>query len=152
MECENTQPSEERSDVDGLVPELMTDVAPYRPLSEDEYFAELAGLADAEIIERWLGAGHPAAAQVLEGRTRLVGERVRGKPDPEGYLRALELLRIQPGEAVAVEDTPPGVAAAKGAGLYCVGVLGTVSPELLHEADEIAAEVDEALVERLLAL
>src|SRR4249920_1217084 len=46
-----------------------------RPLSEEEYFAELAGLSDAEIVTRWLGAGHPAAGEVLEGRTRLFRER-----------------------------------------------------------------------------
>jgi len=182
--------------------------APFRPLTEEEYFAELAGLSDAEIIERWLGAGHPAAAELLEGRTRLVGERIadgssvklhireavrraaegarlavvsgaarseveavmrageidvfevvvtaedvaRGKPDPEGYLRALELLDVPAVEAAALEDTPPGVAAAKAAGVFCVAVLGTVSEERLREADEIVARVDEKLVERLLAL
>ena len=47
-----------------------------RPLSEDEYFAELAGYSDPEIVERWLGPGHPAAGEVLEGRTRLFRERV----------------------------------------------------------------------------
>jgi beta-phosphoglucomutase-like phosphatase (HAD superfamily) len=55
-------------------------------------------------------------------------------------------------EAVALEDTPPGVAAAKSAGVYCVAVLGTVSEERLRGADEIVARVDVALVDRLLAL
>ena len=40
----------------------------------------------------------------------------RGKPDPGGYLRALELLGLEPDEAVAVEDSEVGVAAAKAAG------------------------------------
>ncbi len=179
-----------------------------RPLSEDEYFAELAGYSDPEIVERWLGPGHPAAGEVLEGRTRLFRERVgdgssvpahvrealrsavgrvrlavvsgagrsevdavlraaeidvfelivsaedvtSGKPDPEGYLRALEAFGMRGAEAVAIEDTPPGVAAAKAAGLYCVAVLGTVARERLHEADEIASRLDAALVERLLGL
>jgi HAD superfamily hydrolase (TIGR01509 family) len=178
-----------------------------KPLSEEEYFAELAGFSDPEIVARWLGPDHPAAAEILEGRVRLFRERIgdgstvpahvrealltidgrarlavvsgaarseveevtraaeidvfevivaaegvtRGKPDPEGYLRALELLGVPSAEAVAIEDSPPGVAAAKAAGLYCVAVLGTVRAERLAEADEIAARVDSALLERLLA-
>ncbi len=44
------------------------------------------------------------------------GEDVqRKKPDPEVYLRALALLDIGPLEAVALEDSPGGVAAARAA-------------------------------------
>ena len=39
------------------------------------------------------------------------------KPDPQAYLLALETLRLQPGEAVAMEDAPAGVAAARAAGV-----------------------------------
>ena len=46
-----------------------------RPLSEQEYFDELAGLSDPEIVERWLGTGHPATAEVLERRVQLFRER-----------------------------------------------------------------------------
>jgi beta-phosphoglucomutase len=76
----------------------------------------------------------------------------RGKPDSEGYLRALELVAVEPGDAVALEDTEAGVASAKAAGIYTVGVLGTMGPERLAAADELADRVDVALVERLLAL
>jgi beta-phosphoglucomutase len=76
----------------------------------------------------------------------------RGKPDPEGYLRALELLGMElaPGEIVAVEDTEAGVASAKAAGLYCVAVLGTHPPERLQAADELVEGIDVELVRRLL--
>lgn len=40
-----------------------------------------------------------------------------GKPDPEPYRRALELLGVDATSAVAVEDSPTGVAAAVAAGL-----------------------------------
>lgn len=44
------------------------------------------------------------------------GEDVqRKKPDPEVYLRALEQLGVGPLEAVALEDSPGGVAAARAA-------------------------------------
>lgn len=47
----------------------------------------------------------------------------RGKPDPLPYLTALERLGIGPEEAVAFEDSPSGMKAAKGAGLFSFGVL-----------------------------
>ncbi|RDI57751.1 HAD family hydrolase [Microvirga subterranea] len=47
----------------------------------------------------------------------------RGKPDPLPYLTALERLGIGSEEAVAFEDSPSGMKAAKGAGLFSFGVL-----------------------------
>lgn len=48
----------------------------------------------------------------------ICGEDVaRKKPDPEVYARALAALRISPLQAVAVEDSPGGVAAARAAGV-----------------------------------
>ncbi|MGA7776297.1 MAG: HAD family phosphatase, partial [Paraburkholderia sp.] len=41
----------------------------------------------------------------------------RGKPDPEAYLRAAYLLGVSPAEAVVVEDSPVGAAAALAAGM-----------------------------------
>jgi beta-phosphoglucomutase len=73
-----------------------------------------------------------------------------GKPDPHGYLRALELLSLPAAGCVAFEDSPDGVDAAKAADVYCVAVLGTVPPERLAHADEIAPRLDAPLIERLL--
>jgi len=76
----------------------------------------------------------------------------RGKPDPAGYTRALELLDrgLLPSEVVAFEDTEAGVASAKAAGLRCVAVLGTHPAERLRVADEIVDAIDVELVQRLL--
>jgi len=46
----------------------------------------------------------------------------RGKPDPEVFLKAAALLGVPPGRCVVFEDAPSGVAAAKAAGMACVGV------------------------------
>lgn len=46
----------------------------------------------------------------------------RAKPAPDLYLRAVDLLGVAPGEAVALEDSPNGIAAAKDAGLWVVAV------------------------------
>lgn len=76
---------------------------------------------------------------------------VRGKPDPEGYIRALEGLQkkakdlLLPENIVAIEDSPKGVAAAKAAGMRCVAVGLGFAPEELAQADGIfpsLAEVD----------
>ena len=50
------------------------------------------------------------------------GDPVRGKPAPTLYLEALERLGLHAAEAIALEDSPNGVAAARGAGLYCIAV------------------------------
>ncbi len=52
------------------------------------------------------------------------GDEVRyTKPDPEVYLLALERLGgILPSEALALEDSPNGVLAAKRAGLTCIAI------------------------------
>lgn len=56
-----------------------------------------------------------------------------GKPDPQGYRAACDALGAAPPACVAFEDSPAGVAAVKGAGIYCVAVTTT------HEAAELAA-------------
>jgi beta-phosphoglucomutase len=78
-----------------------------------------------------------------------------GKPHPEGYLRALELLAlgaepIDPADVIAFEDTEAGVLSAKAAGMRCVAVLGTLPAGRLAAADEIVEAIDQPLLRRLL--
>jgi beta-phosphoglucomutase len=165
-----------------------------RPLSAQEYFDELAGRSDAEIVRTWLGPDHPAVGEAIARRTARYRELVAdgssvpqavrdalryaagrvpvaivsgaarvdiepvleaaglaglvrlvvaaedvasGKPDPAGYLRALELLDggLVASDVLVFEDTEAGVAAAKAARMQCVAVLGTLGPERLAAAD-----------------
>jgi HAD superfamily hydrolase (TIGR01509 family) len=46
----------------------------------------------------------------------------RTKPEPDLYLAALRTLGVAAREAIAFEDSPNGVAAARAAGVYCVAV------------------------------
>lgn len=46
----------------------------------------------------------------------------RTKPDPELYQRAVARLEVTAAEALALEDSTNGIAAAKAAGLRCVAV------------------------------
>jgi HAD superfamily hydrolase (TIGR01509 family) len=72
----------------------------------------------------------------------------QGKPDPAGYVRALELLGIGPQDAAAIEDSPPGVVAAKAAGIRCVGLTRMFPPGRLL-ADLHVHRIDRALIRRL---
>ena len=64
----------------------------------------------------------------------------RGKPDPEGYLRALRLLcerlgrDIPAGEVLVFEDSEQGLRSARAAGMPCVVIAGTAAPDRLGEA------------------
>jgi len=180
-----------------------------RPLAAQEYFDELAGLSDPEIVRTWLGRGHPDVDEVIDERIALYRERVSdgssvpeplreavryaaervpvgvvsgsarteiepvleaaglapsvgaivaaedvadGKPHPAGYLRALELFDggLDARDVVVFEDTEAGVASAKSAGMRCLAVLGTLSPDRLAAADEIVPAIDVRLMQRLL--
>jgi beta-phosphoglucomutase-like phosphatase (HAD superfamily) len=50
------------------------------------------------------------------------GDEVTPKPAPDIYLLACRRLGVEPSAAVALEDSPTGVRAAKAAGMHCVGV------------------------------
>lgn len=74
-----------------------------------------------------------------------------GKPHPEGYERALEIVAadLDPADVVAFEDTEAGVASAKAAGLTCIAVRGTLPDERLAHADRLVDGIDVALIESL---
>ena len=60
----------------------------------------------------------------------------RTKPDPAVYLAALDALGVEARQAIALEDSPNGVWAAKRAGLYCVVVPNALTRQLsLDHAD-----------------
>jgi beta-phosphoglucomutase-like phosphatase (HAD superfamily) len=70
------------------------------------------------------------------------------KPAPDVYLRAAELLGCPAGEVVALEDSPPGAAAARAAGMYVIGV--PYFADLQFEVDLVAGSLaDEAVREAL---
>jgi len=48
----------------------------------------------------------------------------RGKPAPDGYLRAAELLGVEAGECIVVEDTEVGIESGRAAGMQTIGVRG----------------------------
>jgi HAD superfamily hydrolase (TIGR01509 family) len=179
-----------------------------KPLSAQQYFDELAGLSDPEIVRVWLGRDHPDVDAVIAERVERyraavgdgssVHEHVReavryaasrvpvlivsgaaraeiepvvegaglapllsgivssddvteGKPHPEGYLRALDLLDdVEPGDVLAIEDTEAGVASARAAGLRVFAKTGTLDRRRLAAAEELVDRIDVALMRRVL--
>jgi beta-phosphoglucomutase len=178
-----------------------------RPMSAQEYFDQLAGLSDPEIVTTWLGEDHPDVEAVIGERVRryreaaadgsTVHEHVReavrfaaeraplaicsgaardeiepvveaagiagcfraivssddvvhGKPDPEGYVKALALLGVGPAQAVVFEDTEAGVASARAAGVGRVlAVRTTLDAHRLAGADELLDRIDVDVMRRL---
>ena len=59
----------------------------------------------------------------------------RGKPDPEGYLRALDLLHVDASEALVFEDSRPGIAAARMAGITVAFISELASRDRAEDAD-----------------
>ena len=55
----------------------------------------------------------------------------------ELYRRALEVLEVAPGEALAFEDSPSGLEAAKRAGLRCVAVPNAVTRSAAFEGPDL---------------
>ena len=64
-------------------------------------------------------------------------DELRGKPAPDVYLTAARRLGVAAASCLAMEDSPPGIASAKSAGMRCVAV-----PDPLLAADPRYREAD----------
>jgi HAD superfamily hydrolase (TIGR01509 family) len=73
----------------------------------------------------------------------------RGKPDPEGFMLALQRLNdvwpdaIAPACCIVVEDSHWGLKAARAAGMRTVAVTNTYDAAQLKHADKIVARLDQ---------
>ncbi len=74
------------------------------------------------------------------------------KPHPELYQLALQCLSLQPTEVIALEDSPNGIRAAKGAGIFTVAVPLTLTQTLnFDHADLVLKSLADLQLEHLLA-
>jgi sugar-phosphatase len=66
-----------------------------------------------------------------------------GKPDPAPFRRGAELLDLRPGDLVAVEDSPAGIASARGAGIgHVIGMTTSRAADVLLAAGAHATAPD----------
>ena len=80
-------------------------------------------------------------------------EVTKGKPDPQTFLLAAERLGMSPDNCIVIEDAISGVAASKRAGMRCIAVTNTTTPEELKAADVITdslAKITVADIDKLL--
>ncbi len=73
------------------------------------------------------------------------------KPSPDIYLRACELLGAEPSCSIALEDSPTGVAAARAAGMFVIGI-PSFPGVLLDEADLVGESLRDPAVRAALDL
>jgi HAD superfamily hydrolase (TIGR01509 family) len=82
----------------------------------------------------------------------LTGDLHKAKPDPDLYLAALAALGTEARDAIAFEDTPHGVTAAKAAGLTCVAVPNAITASLdFRQADVVLPSFTAKPLEALLS-
>jgi HAD superfamily hydrolase (TIGR01509 family) len=130
-------------------------VASYR---EDLPLAKGAQAAVRKLAERWpLAVASSSPRELIELVVELAGldgafeavvssgEVARGKPAPDVYLRACELLGSSPARTAAIEDSGPGVRSAEAAGMPVVLIPGSEFPPdqgVLEEADLVLDSIE----------
>jgi len=117
----------------------VTDVADVVALpGSSELFTSLDNTTRAIVTSgsRLLARARLAAANIVEPAIFVtIDDVTHGKPHPEPFLRAAELLKVDPADCLVFEDAPAGLAAARAAGCATVGVVGT------HRAEELSADI-----------
>ena len=106
-------------------------------------------LAEIELILKQAQLGHFFEVIVS------ADEIEKGKPDPEGYLLALERLNqndnnaISPDECIVIEDSHWGLEAGKAAGMHTVAITNSYDAEQLALAERIVGRLDELTIDDL---
>jgi HAD superfamily hydrolase (TIGR01509 family) len=116
----------------------------------------LAAAVASSSARPWV-EGHLARLGVLDRFVAIAcwGDRdgVDPKPSPDLYVEVCTLLGAAPAEAIAVEDSPNGVRAAKAAGLACVAVPNDLTRFLaLDEADLVVSSLADVTLDEALRM
>lgn len=75
-----------------------------------------------------------------------------GKPNPDVFLLAASLLKATPLNCLVIEDSIPGIEAARRANMRCLAVTTTNPPEALSGADIIVETMAQLTEERVRSL
>ncbi len=109
------------------------------------YRLALASGSERVVVEEVLRLGNLGRffAATITG-----SEVARGKPAPDIFLRAAELLAVAPKDCWVIEDSKPGVAAALAAGMRVIAITNTHPAEELSHASFVVRSYPE--IEQLL--
>jgi putative hydrolase of the HAD superfamily len=103
--------------------------------------------------EQWIDR-HLERLDLREGWSCIVAanrDASLSKPRPTLYLRALDRLGATADEAIAFEDSPNGITAAKAAGIYCVAVPNPTTATLdVTHADLVLRSLEDVPLAELL--
>lgn len=159
-----------------LLEALLASPGAGRQLSDEMYALALTEISEGaspragatELVAKLRSARIPLAVasnaprrHLLAGLRRVGLERAFGvvlgvddvanpKPAPDLYLAACRALKVAPSRAIALEDSPPGVASARAAGLRVIGIPSV--PGVVLAADLVAGSLGDAVVRRALGL
>ena len=98
-------------------------------------------------------SGHLARLGILErfDCMRCRDDVAHAKPEPDLYVSVLDCLGVAASDAIAIEDSPNGVTAAKAAGMRCVAIPNSITARLdLSHADVILNSLAEVTLRQLL--
>lgn len=105
--------------------QLRAEGNPMRPGAEELLRALRAAGVKQALVTMSLRSMAEQVAEGLHGVFDVIvagDDAARPKPFPDPYLQACEALGVEPEDAVAIEDSPTGVAAATAAGVVTIGV------------------------------
>jgi beta-phosphoglucomutase family hydrolase len=108
-----------------LFMELLGDVQPVVPVKAiAEFHREQMPMAIATGSPKWVAEKILKALGIRDWFAAVVGSECvrRSKPAPDAYLRAAELIGVDPKRCHAFEDTKLGIEAAKNAGMVVVDI------------------------------
>jgi HAD superfamily hydrolase (TIGR01509 family) len=106
-------------------------------------------IADAQRLGLGLGVASSSTLAWVHGHLQRLGliqhfgtlctreDVVEVKPNPEIYALVASRLGVEPQEAVALEDSPNGVASAKAAGLFCVAIPNPLTASMSLDAADM---------------
>jgi len=97
--------------------------------------------------------GHLARLGILDRFEclRCRDDVAHAKPEPDLYIAVLECLGVGASEAIAIEDSPHGITAAKRAGIRCVAIPNSITARLdLSHADVTLTSLADVTLQQLL--
>lgn len=150
----------DRATFDAEKRRIFTDLVPREPMRG--ILDLLDALTDARVpmaiastsTSRWV----VPASERLGVRSRFVAvvtgdDAERGKPAPDVYLEAVRRLGVDAARSIAIEDSSPGIASARAAGLKTVAIPHWLTDRHdLSAADLRVAHAGELTLERLATL
>jgi beta-phosphoglucomutase len=84
--------------------------------------------------------------------TIVSGFDLPGKPNPDVFLKAANIIGVYPKDCIVIEDAIPGVEGAKRAGMKCIAITTTNPSSALGKADYIVDDLEKMSKEKFISL